>query len=120
MLIPINLLTAIFISILAALNISLLYKIYHTSKNLKTFKNSDGTKEKVNLFPLFGLISGLFVICPTCAGNLFLFSILGSSLVSIGITISFTFYQSLFLLSFVLLLIFPILVGRNTSLFVNS
>jgi len=119
MLIPINLLTAIVISILAALNISLLYTIYKTNKNLKTCKNSDGVKEKLNLFSLFGLVSGLFVICPTCVGNLMLFSILGSSLVSFGITISFTFYHSIFLSSFVLLLVFPILVGRNNSLFVK-
>lgn len=122
MLIPLNLIKSIFLSILAALNISLIYNIYITNKNNGSFNNSKNkNKNKISLLSLFGIIPGLFVSCPTCVGNILLLSIVGTSFISAGITITFTHYQSIFLIfSLILMIIFPFIASRNKILFIKN
>jgi len=121
MLIPLNLITSIFLSILAGLNISLIYKIYTTNKNNGSSSgNKNENKHKISFLSIIGLIPGLFVSCPICAGNVLLFSFVGTSFISAGITITLTHYPSIvFIFGFILMLIFPFIASRNKILFIN-
>ncbi len=120
MLIPLNLITSISLSILAGLNISLIYRVYKTNKN-NGLSNDNKNNNKINFFSIVGIIPGLFVSCPVCAGHLLLLLLVGSSLISAGITITFTHYQSIFLIfGYILMIVFPFIANRNKILFVND
>jgi hypothetical protein len=108
---------------LAGLNISLIYKIYTTNKNNGSSNgNKNKNKHKISrLLSLVGIIPGLFVSCPICAGNMLLLSIVGTSFISAGITITFTHYQAIFLIfGVILMIIFPFIASRNKILFIKN
>jgi hypothetical protein len=99
LLIPMNFLLGIIISVLVGFNLTL--NIY-LLKKIKSMKLS-----KKNFFSYVGISSGLFVGCPTCAGSFF-YSLAGFSSL---ITFSYlSFYQIIFVIISIPLLIFSIIV----------
>ena len=99
LLIPMNFLLGIIISVLVGFNLTL--NIYLLEK-IKSMRQS-----KRNFFSYVGISSGLFVGCPTCAGSFF-YSLAGFSSL---ITFSYlSFYQIIFVIISIPLLIFSIIV----------
>ncbi len=98
LLIPINFLLGVIISILVGFNIT--FNIYL----IRQIKLTNLSKR--NFFSLFGITSGLFIGCPTCAGSFF-YSLAGFSSL---ITFSFlNFYQIIFVLISIPLLMLSII-----------
>jgi hypothetical protein len=104
LLIPINFLPGIVISILVGLNATFNIFLLKQIKSLKLSKRS--------LFSFFGMSSGLFVGCPTCAGSFF-YSLAGFSSI---ITFSYlSIYQIIFVITSIPLLIFSIVIMAKVS-----
>jgi hypothetical protein len=104
LLIPINFLLGIVISILVGLNVTFNIFLLKQIKSLKLSKRS--------LFSFFGMSSGLFVGCPTCAGSFF-YSLAGFSSI---ITFSYlSVYQIIFVVTSIPLLIFSIVIMAKVS-----
>ena len=61
--IPLNLILAISVSVLVGFNFALNMKL------LRMFRNQ--SQSKFPIVSTFGVFSGLFIGCPTCAGSLF-------------------------------------------------
>ena len=97
LLIPINFLLGVVISILVGFNIT--FNIYLIGQIKKL------NPSKRNFFSMFGITSGLFIGCPTCAGSFF-YSLAGfSSLV----TFSFlSLYQIIFVFISIPLLVLSV------------
>jgi MFS family permease len=95
LIIPINLILAITVSLLVGFNFAL--NVYF----LKIFR--DQSQRKFSITSTFGVFSGLFIGCPTCAGSLF------SVLVGFGTSATISAlapFQSLFIV-----ITIPILIG---------
>ena len=95
LIIPINLILAIAVSLLVGFNFAL--NVYF----LKIFR--DQSQRKFSITSTFGVFSGLFIGCPTCAGSLF------SVLVGFGTSATISAlapFQSLFIV-----ITIPILIG---------
>jgi len=95
LIIPLNLILAITVSLLVGFNFAL--NVYF----LKIFR--DQSQRKFSITSTFGLFSGLFIGCPTCAGSLF------SVLVGFGTSATISAlapFQSLFIV-----ITIPILIG---------
>ncbi|MDQ4074020.1 MAG: hypothetical protein M3162_06915 [Thermoproteota archaeon] len=101
LLIPINFAAGLFVSVLVGLNVALNVFLLQEMK-AKLLKLS-----KKSILGVFGISSGLFIGCPTCAGSLF-YSVAGfSSIVAIS---SLSLYQVLFVLVSIPLLMISIVV----------
>ncbi len=99
LLIPMNFLLGIIISVLVGFNLTLNIYLLEKIKSMKLSKR--------NFFSYVGISSGLFVGCPTCAGSFF-YSLAGFSSL---ITFSYlSFYQIIFVIISIPLLIFSIIV----------
>lgn len=95
LIIPLNLILAIAVSLLVGFNFAL--NVYF----LKIFR--DQSQRKFSITSTFGVFSGLFIGCPTCAGSLF------SVLVGFGTSATISAlapFQSLFIV-----ITIPILIG---------
>ena len=95
LIIPLNLILAITVSLLVGFNFAL--NVYF----LKIFR--DQSQRKFSITSTFGVFSGLFIGCPTCAGSLF------SVLVGFGTSATISAlapFQSLFIV-----ITIPILIG---------
>ncbi len=104
LLIPINFLLGLVISILVGLNATFNIFLLKQIKSLKLSKRS--------LFGFFGMSSGLFVGCPTCAGSFF-YSLAGFSSI---ITFSYlSIYQIIFVIISIPLLIFSMVIMAKVS-----
>jgi hypothetical protein len=104
LLIPTNFLLGMVISILVGLNVTFNVFLLKQIKSLKTSKRS--------LFSFFGMSSGLFVGCPTCAGSFF-YSLAGFSSI---ITFSYlSIYQIIFVITSIPLLIFSVVIMAKVS-----
>jgi hypothetical protein len=98
LLIPINFLLGVIISVLVGFNIT--FNIYLISQIKKL------NLSKRNFFGIFGITSGLFIGCPTCAGSFFY------SLAGISSLITFSFlsvYQIIFVFLSVPLLVLSVM-----------
>jgi hypothetical protein len=103
LLIPINVILALVVSILAGFNITLnLYLL-----KLTRMQNT----KKISFVGSIGLMSGLFIGCPTCAGSL-LYTLLGFS---IGTTVAALapLQTILIIVSIPALIIAPFLIARG-------
>jgi hypothetical protein len=99
LLIPMNFLLGIIISVLVGFNLTLNIYLLEKIKSMKLSKR--------NFFSYVGISSGLFVGCPTCAGSFF-YTLAGFSSL---ITFSYlSFYQIIFVIISIPLLIFSIIV----------
>ena len=97
LLIPINFLLGVVISILVGFNITFNIYLIRQIKKLNLSKR--------NFFSIFGITSGLFIGCPTCAGSFF-YSLAGFSSL---ITFSFlSAYQIIFVLISIPLLVLSV------------
>ena len=104
LLIPINFLLGVVISILVGMSVTFNIFLLKQIKSLKLSKRS--------LFSFFGMSSGLFVGCPTCAGSFF-YSLAGFSSI---ITFSYlSVYQIIFVVTSIPLLIFSIVIMAKVS-----
>jgi hypothetical protein len=104
LLIPINFLLGIVISILVGLNVTFNIILLKQIKSLKLSRRS--------IFGFFGMCSGLFVGCPTCAGSFF-YSLAGFSSI---ITFSYlSVYQIIFVVTSIPLLIFSMVFMAKVS-----
>ncbi len=98
LLIPINFILGVVISILVGFNIAFNIYLIRQIKSLRLSKR--------NFFSLFGITSGLFIGCPTCAGSFF-YSLAGFSSL---ITFSFlSIYQIIFVFISIPLLVLSII-----------
>jgi uncharacterized membrane protein len=95
LIIPLNLILAIIVSSLVGFNFALNVSFLRTVR--------DQSRRKFPIVSTFGIFSGLFIGCPTCAGSLF--SILVGFSTSAAISVLAPF-QSLFIAISI-----PILVG---------
>jgi hypothetical protein len=94
--IPVNTFIGIFVSVLVGINISLNIFLLKQLRSLRL-------QPSKNVLGIFGIGTGLFVGCPTCAGNLF-YSLAGfSSLVAFS---SLNTFQIIFVFASIPLLIF--------------
>lgn len=97
LLIPINFLLGVVISILVGFNITFNIYLIRQIKKLNLSKR--------NFFSIFGITSGLFIGCPTCAGSFF-YSLAGFSSL---ITFSFlSVYQIIFVFISIPLLVLSV------------
>jgi hypothetical protein len=98
LLIPINFLLGVVISILVGFNITFNIYLIGQIKKLNLSKR--------NFFSIFGISSGLFIGCPTCAGSFF-YSLAGFSSL---ITFSFlSLYQIIFVFISIPLLVLSVI-----------
>ncbi len=98
LLIPINFLLGVVISVLVGFNITFNIYLIRQIKKLNLSKR--------NFFSMFGITSGLFIGCPTCAGSFF-YSLAGFSSL---ITFSFlSVYQIIFVFVSIPLLLLSVL-----------
>ncbi|MDP8907053.1 MAG: hypothetical protein M3M88_05990 [Thermoproteota archaeon] len=98
LLIPINFLLGVVISILVGFNITFNIYLIRQIKKLNLSKR--------NFFSIFGITSGLFIGCPTCAGSFF-YSLAGFSSL---ITFSFlSVYQIIFVFISIPLLVLSVI-----------
>lgn len=103
LIIPLNLILAIVVSTLVGINFAL------NASFLRTFK--DQSPRKFSIASTFGMFSGLFIGCPTCAGSLF--SIIVGFGTSAAVSILAPF-QSLFIaISIPILVVTPLLIIRK-------
>ncbi len=101
LLIPINFAAGLFVSVLVGLNVALNVFL------LQEMKAKLLNLSKRSIIGVFGISSGLFIGCPTCAGSLF-YSVAGfSSIVAFS---SLSLYQALFVLVSIPLLMVSIVV----------
>jgi hypothetical protein len=104
LLIPINFLLGTVISVLVGMNATFNVFLLKQIKSLKLSKRS--------LFSFFGMSSGLFVGCPTCAGSFF-YSLAGFSSI---VTFSYlSIYQIIFVVTSIPLLIFSVVIMARVS-----
>jgi hypothetical protein len=103
MIIPINIILAVIVSVMVGFNISLAIYAFNLEKAQNT--------KRISFFGSIGVITGLFVGCPTCAGSLFSM-LLGYS---VGTTMAVLApLQTLFILiSIPSLILAPFLIGRR-------
>lgn len=103
LIIPLNLILAIAVSLLVGFNFAL--NVYF----LKIFR--DQSQRKFSITSTFGVFSGLFIGCPTCAGSLF------SVLVGFGTSATISAlapFQSLFIvITIPILIATPLLIIRK-------
>lgn len=98
LLIPINFLLGVVISVLVGFNITFNIYLIRQIKKLNLSKR--------NFFSIFGITSGLFIGCPTCAGSFF-YSLAGFSSL---ITFSFlSVYQIIFVFISIPLLVLSVM-----------
>jgi len=103
LIIPLNLILAIIVSTLVGINFAL------NASFLRKFK--DQSPRKFSIASTFGIFSGLFIGCPTCAGSLF--SIIVGFGTSAAVSILAPF-QSLFIaISIPILIVTPLLIIRK-------
>jgi hypothetical protein len=104
LLIPINVILALVVSILAGFNITLnLYLL-----KLTRMQNT----KKISFVGSIGLMSGLFIGCPTCAGSL-LYTLLGFSIGTTTVAALAPLQTILIIVSIPALIIAPFLIARG-------
>ena len=104
LLIPINVILALVVSILAGFNITLnLYLL-----KLTRIQNT----KKISFVGSIGLMSGLFIGCPTCAGSL-LYTLLGFSIGTTTVAALAPLQTILIIVSIPALIIAPFLIARG-------
>jgi hypothetical protein len=103
LIIPINLILAIVVSILVGFNLALNVHF------LRMFRNQ--SQRRFPIASTFGVFSGLFIGCPTCAGSLFTMIVgFGASTVVSALAP----LQSLFIaISIPILIVIPLLIIRE-------
>ena len=104
LLIPINVILALIVSMLAGFNITLnLYLL-----KLTRMQNT----KKISFVGSIGLMSGLFIGCPTCAGSL-LYTLLGFSIGTTTVAALAPLQTILIIVSIPALIIAPFLIARG-------
>ncbi len=119
LLVPFNLILSSFLSLLVGVNILLMvYKLQKNNSKIKRrsipFCDIDDKKNSTLLS--IGVIVGLFVECPACAGSLIVYMI-GVNLTLVGLTTAATTIvteiQPIFIIVSFILLLAPLLIIRN-------
>jgi len=105
LLIPLNLILAVIVSSLVGFNIALSLYAFNVSRRIQSTK-------KVSFIGSVGVVSGLFVGCPTCAGTFFS-ALLGFGAVGESISVLASFQTVFIALSIPVLVIAPFLVARS-------
>lgn len=105
LLIPLNLILAVIVSSLVGFNIALSLYAFNASRRIQSTK-------KVSFIGGVGVVSGLFVGCPTCAGTFFS-ALLGFGAVGESISVLASFQTVFIALSIPVLIIAPFLVARS-------
>jgi hypothetical protein len=101
--IPLNLILAISVSVLVGFNMALNMSL------LGIFRNQ--SQSKFPIVSTFGVFSGLFIGCPTCAGSLFT-ALVGFS--TSAVVTALASFQSLFIaISIPILVVTPLLIIRK-------
>jgi len=105
LLIPLNLILAVIVSSLVGFNFALSLYAFNVSRRIQSTK-------KVSFIGSVGVVSGLFVGCPTCAGTFFS-ALLGFGAVGESISVLASFQTVFIALSIPVLIIAPFLVARS-------
>jgi len=105
LLIPLNLILAVIVSSLVGFNFALSLYAFNVSRRIQSTK-------KVSFIGSVGVVSGLFVGCPTCAGTFFS-ALLGFGAVGESISVLASFQTVFIALSIPVLVIAPFLVARS-------
>ncbi len=103
-LIPINLIIPIFFSFLVSLTVSTITLIAKSNKIKKNICN-----RRANIMTSFGIVSGLFIGCPTCAVNILFLSIFSTGSILTILTVSLPILS--FYLSLIIVFNFVFMIG---------